>query len=69
MDNIVSLEMGRPRPARALNMPRDGARILFFTGIRYVRDEEAPARSGGEQPLHALAAVPGSERMLDAAAH
>ena len=33
------------RPRRALGVPRDGARILFFTGVRYCReDADEPAR-------------------------
>ena len=66
MHNVVSLQPDRPRPQRALGVPRSGARILFFTGVRYCRDEaEAPLRPDGFAARHGL----GSERMLDAAAH
>lgn len=45
MQNVVSLQPDRPRPQRALGVPRSGARILFFTGVRYCRDEgDVPAR-------------------------
>lgn len=40
MDNIVRLGGERPRRPRALDVPQSGARILFFTGVRYCRDEE-----------------------------
>lgn len=66
MQNIVSLQPDRPRPQRAFAVPRSGARILFFTGVRYCREEaDAPARPDGYAPHHGL----GSGRMLDAAAH
>ena len=66
MHNVVSLQPDRPRPQRALGVPRNGARILFFTGVRYCRDEaEAPSRPDGFAARHGL----GSEGMLDAAAH
>ena len=66
MHNVVSLQPDRPRPQRALGVPRNGARILFFTGVRYCRDEaEAPLRPEDYAARPGL----GSERMLDAAAH
>ncbi|WP_237476926.1 hypothetical protein [Lichenibacterium dinghuense] len=66
MQNVVSLLPDRPRPQRALGVPRDGARILFFTGVRYCReDADEPARL--EAPDHRRA-VP-SGRSFDAAAH
>lgn len=65
MQNVVSLKPDHPRPQRALGVPRSGARILFFTGVRYCRDEdEAPAQPRGYAPK----AGRGSKRMLDAAA-
>jgi hypothetical protein len=65
MQNVVSLGPERPRPPRALGLPREGARILFFTGVRYCRNEDA-APNGGEEP--SPQPIP-SSRMLDAAAH
>ncbi len=46
MDNIVNLGAERPRPRRRAGMPGDGARILFFTGVRYCRDSDENALSG-----------------------
>ncbi len=65
MQNVVSLPPERRRPQRALGVPRSGARILFFTGVRYCRDEDAvsfpaAARRGPSS---------GSDRVLDAAAY
>ncbi len=55
MQNVVSLQPDRPRPQRALGVPRSGARILFFTGVRYCRDEDdAPARPDAYAPHRAL---------------
>lgn len=66
MQNVVSLQPDRPRPQRALGVPRSGARILFFTGVRYCRDDaEAQARPDAYEAHQRI----GSERMLDAAAH
>ena len=66
MQNVVSLQPDRPRPQRAFGVPRSGARILFFTGVRYCRDEaESPARPAAFASRDDL----GSQRMLDAAAH
>ena len=66
MHNVVSLQPDRPRPPRAFGVPRSGARILFFTGVRYCRDEAGsptrPDRYASHDDL-------GSQRMLDAAAH
>lgn len=66
MDNIVSLEIERPRPRRDFGPPRDGAQILFFTGIRYCRDEEDLASSADHD--HALP-IAASARALDVASH
>ena len=68
MQNIVSLPPDRRRPQRALGVPRSGARILFFTGVRYCRDEE-PTPYVGIGTLRAGASALGSDRMFDAAAH
>lgn len=69
MDNIVSLGADRPRPQRMFDVPRSGARILFFTGVRYCRDDE-PAPSCRVAP-DCRDAVHGalSDRVLDATAH
>ena len=68
MHNIVSLGSDRPRPQRALGVPRSGARILFFTGVRYCRDDErASSPTGSDHPGDPQ--TRSSERMLDAAAH
>ena len=71
MDNIVSLGSDRPKPYRAFDVPPSGARILFFTGVRYCRDREdegesADARRGDPRGADAPDA---SLRVLDAAAH
>ena len=63
MQNVLSLQPDRPRPQRALGLPRGGARILFFTGVRYCREADEPASPP------APAAGRGSERVLDATAH
>lgn len=68
MQNIVSLPSDRRRPQRALGVPRSGARILFFTGVRYCRDEEATAY-GGRGALRSGSAASGSDRVFDAATH
>ncbi len=68
MQNIVSLPPDRRRPQRALGVPRSGARILFFTGVRYCRDEEA-APYLGLGALRAGSSSTGSDRVFDAAAH
>ena len=40
MDNIVSFGPNRSRPRRLLDVPRSGAQILFFTGVRYCREQD-----------------------------
>ncbi len=68
MQNIVSLQPDRPRPQRPLGIPRSGARILFFTGVRYCRDEDEISRPTGGAPRgHSKGSV--SDRPIDAAAH
>ena len=58
MQNVVSLPPDRLRPQRALGVPRGGARILFFTGVRYCRDEaEAPTRPDRYAPCHGLSRI------------
>ena len=65
MQNVVSLQPDRPRPQRPAGVPRSGARILFFTGVRYCREEaELPTPPAGIGAYHGG----GSERALDAAA-
>ena len=49
MDNIVRLGYDRPRPRRSIDVPRSGARILFFTGVRYCREDDE-ASSGLPEP-------------------
>ncbi len=66
MQNVVNLQPDRPRPPRAFGVPRSGARILFFTGVRYCRDEAATPT---QPDLYAPHDGVGSQRMLDAAAH
>lgn len=71
MDNIVSLGSDQPRPYRAFDVPPSGARILFFTGVRYCRDREDEGEStgaGGTEPRGADARD-ASLRVLDAATH
>lgn len=66
MQNVVSLRPDRPRRQRVLGVPRDGARILFFTGVRYCRDDaDEPARLDAPGAYHA----PSSGRPFDTAAH
>ena len=67
MQNIVSLQTDRPRPQRPLGVPRSGARILFFTGVRYCRDaDQSQPATGGHR---SASTRDGSDRPLDAAAH
>ena len=69
MDNVVTLSSDRPRPRRALGVPRSGARILFFTGVRYCRDE-APFLSGPDpRVLRDQARAGDSGLAFDLAAH
>ena len=42
MDNIVRLGRDRPRRPRVYDVPRSGARILLFTGVRYCREDALP---------------------------
>lgn len=67
MQNVLSLPADRRRPERISAVPRSGARILFFTGVRYCRDE--PADGYGAAPAFLAAHASPSERLLDAAAH
>jgi hypothetical protein len=68
MQNVVSLQPDRPRPQRLLGVPRSGARILFFTGVRYCRDEE-DGPSSSATTYRGVASSVSSNRPLDAAAH
>ena len=68
MDNVVNLVADRPRQRRAAEVPQSGARILFFTGIRYCRDE-APAPCHAAIDYAAASRAAASERVIDAAAH
>ena len=67
MQNVLSLPADRQRPQRALGVPRSGARILFFTGVRYCRDE--PVESFGPAQQRRAAQAAASDRVFDAAAH
>ena len=71
MDNIVNLGADRPRPRRLAGMPGDGARILFFTGVRYCRDGDENALSGsrGDPADRHDDATATSGLALDLAAH
>lgn len=40
MNNIVDFRTGPARPRRSILVTEDGARILFFTGVRYSRERE-----------------------------
>lgn len=67
MDNVVNLAADRPRQRRSAEVPQSGARILFFTGIRYCRDEApTPCFAAIDYAASRAAA---SERVVDAAAH
>ena len=70
MDNIVKLGAERPRPRRRAGTPGDGARILFFTGIRYCRDVDDTALCNRrDDRADAATATAGSGLALDLAAH
>ena len=58
MDNIVNLGSERPRPRRRAGMPGGGARILFFTGVRYCRESDDNALSGSRGVAKQSAAAP-----------
>ena len=64
MDNIVSLMPDRQRPQRHLAVPRSGARILFFTGVRYCREDGPSALCAAEDQRART-----SPLRLDATAH
>ena len=67
MQNVLSLPADRQRPQRAFGVPRSGARILFFTGVRYCRDE--PAEGFGPAPGFRGPQAQSSDRVFDVAAH
>ncbi len=71
MDKIVILPTERTAPRRSLTLPHSGARILFFTGVRYCRDttDVLPGICPEQRVAHdaALLAVP--DLVLDLAAH
>lgn len=75
MQNVVSLRSDRPRPQRAFGVPPSGARILFFTGVRYCRDGHDDGDGAGRDDgaefaePHGLHRSSASGRMLDAASH
>ena len=80
MHNIVDFRTGPSRSRRSIPISQDGAQILLFTGVRYVRDEQAPSfvpdltpfcqESRERAPHEAAGAAPGaSEACLDLAAH
>ena len=70
MDNIVNLGAERPRPRRRAGMPGDGARILFFTGVRYCRKVDDIALDGArDDRANVAAATVSSGLALDLAAH
>ena len=74
MNNIVDFRTGRSRPRRSIPLSQDGAQILFFTGVRYLResDDEVPPFAA-EPAFLARASDQGpqlsSEFALDLAAH
>ena len=43
MHNIVDFRTGSSRSRRSISIPNDGAQILLFTGVRYVRDADDQA--------------------------
>jgi hypothetical protein len=74
MNNIVDFRTGPARPRRSIPDSEDGARILFFTGVRYSRDpEDHPEHLAGELALLQEASGStqkfASEAVLDLAAH
>ena len=71
MDNIVNLGAERPRPRRRAGMPGDGARILFFTGVRYCRESDGNALSGSRNDQADRGGVDSANSglALDLAAH
>ena len=40
MHNIVDFSTGRARSRRSSEISQDGAQILLFTGVRYIREAE-----------------------------
>ena len=71
MHNIVNLGSERQRPRRRAGMPGDGARILFFTGVRYCResDDNASSHLRSDQADRGAGAAIGSGLALALAAH
>ena len=69
MDNIVNLGAERPRSRRRAGMPGDGARILFFTGVRYCRDSDNALSGARSDQRDRGAATASSGLALDLAAH
>lgn len=71
MDKIVILPMERSAPRRRLDVPHSGARILFFTGVRYCRDtiDVVPGSGSEQQVAHEAALLGAPDLALDLAAH
>lgn len=74
MNNIVDFRTGPARPRRSILVKEDGARILFFTGVRYSRErDDDPQHLAGELALLHEASGSAqqftSEAALDLAAH
>ena len=44
MGNVIEFKMGRTRTREAAALSERNAQILFFTGIRYIRDAEEDER-------------------------
>ena len=71
MDKIVILPTERPAPRRSLNELHSGARILFFTGVRYCRDttDVPPGICPEQRSAQDAALLAGPGLALDLAAH
>ncbi len=69
MDKIVVLTTDRPRPRRSIEVPLSGARILFFTGVRYCREDEPARFVSDHRTAQDALPVARLELALDLAAH
>lgn len=71
MDKVVTLPMERAAPRRRSDVPHSGARILFFTGVRYCRDaiDVVPGSDSEQRGRHEAALLAAPDLALDLAAH
>ncbi len=50
MNNIVDFRAARSRSRPSVQVSQDGARILFFTGVRYSRESVDGTASFAQEP-------------------